>query len=44
VIVDQADRVDHQAQQEINHVYPAVYPLWRMPKTRACCQLEADLA
>jgi hypothetical protein len=36
--------VDHQAQQEIDHVYPAENPLWRMPIRRACCQLEADLA
>jgi hypothetical protein len=37
-------KVDHQAQQEKNHIYPAEFPLWRMPKCRACCQLEADLA
>jgi hypothetical protein len=36
--------VDHLAQQEKNHIYPAEIPLWRMPKFRACCQLEADLA
>jgi hypothetical protein len=36
--------VDHHAQQEKNHIYPAEIPLWRMPKCRACCQLEADLA
>jgi hypothetical protein len=37
-------KVDHQAQQEKNHIYPAENPLWRMPNIRACCQLEADLA
>jgi hypothetical protein len=36
--------IDHQAQQEIDHVNPAEIPLWRMPTYRACCQLEADRA